>query len=100
MDITVYEYDNTPMVFEIPDDKKIRYISVTILSGDEAGYVYFTDGTRTKFDSSKTRFIHDYDGSYRIPTERVNEWLNWKPSGKRMCYSYERWDDFMEDEED
>ena len=100
MDIIAYEYDNTAVTFEIPDNKKIKYISVTILSGDEVVYVYFTDGDRVKFDSSRTRFIADYDGSYRVPTERVNEWLNWKPSGHRMWYSYERQDDFTDDEED
>ena len=100
MNIKVYDYDNNVKMIEIPDDKKIESLDIAILSGDETGYIFFTDGSRQKFDASDNRIMSFDDGFYTVPHKRVDAWLNWKPYG--TTYSYERQDDFayLDDEED
>ena len=92
MDIKIYDYNNNIEMVEIPDNKKIESINVTVLSGDETGYIFFTDGTRKRFDASNCRMTSFYDGSYTVPSSKVNDWINWKPYG--FTYSYNRQDDF------
>lgn len=96
--IKIYDYDNDTKIIEIPADKEIESIDVTVLSGDETGYIFFTDGTRKRFDASDCRITSFVDGSYTIPSKRVDAWINWKPRG--LINSYERQSDFLDDEED
>lgn len=48
--ITVYDYENKPVIVELPD-KEIEEIFVQIISGDETGVVVFKDGTLVRFDA-------------------------------------------------
>lgn len=98
MYIKIYDYDNNVEMIEIPDGKKIESIDVTVLSGDETGYIFFTDGTRKRFDASNCRMTSFDDGSYTVPPKKVDEWINWKPHG--LTNSYERQSDFLGCEED
>ena len=34
-----------------------------------------------------------FDGSYDVTGDKIKDWMNYKPSGKRAC-SYERMDRF------
>ena len=86
--MTIYDYDNKAVEVELPD-KEIDYIVVEVLSGDETGFVQFTDGTYLNFDASNDRFVHYADGWYRVPKEHVRDWMNFKPS-KEMTISYDR----------
>ena len=96
----IYDYKNSPVEVEIPD-KPILAINVTVLSGDETGSILFADGTKLEFDASDCRLESFYDGSYSVRgNERIEAWLNFKPSGNRLTLSYERLDLFdMEDDE-
>lgn len=99
MYIEVYDYNNNVETVEIPNGKEIESIDVTVLSGDETGYIFFTDGTRKRFDASNCRMMSFDDGSYTVPSKRVDAWINWKPHG--LTNSYERQSDFdIDDEED
>lgn len=100
MYIKIYDYNNNAEMVEIPDGKKIKSIDVTILSGDETGYISFTDGTRKEFDASDCRMMSFDDGSYTVSSKKIDEWINWKPRG--LTNSYERQSDFCyeDDEED
>lgn len=92
MYIKIYDYNNNAEMVEIPDNKKIESINVTVLSGDETGYIFFTDGSRKRFDASNCRMMSFDDGSYTVPLKKVDEWINWKPRG--FTYSYDRQSDF------
>ena len=98
MYIKIYDYDNNAEMVEIPDNKKIESIDVTVLSGDETGYVFFTDGSKKEFDASDCRIMSFDDGSYIVPSKKVNEWINWEPHG--LTNSYTRQSDFCHNNEE
>lgn len=88
MIIKIYDYQNDAKEITLPN-KKIAEISVTILSGDETGFVKFIDGTKIKFDASDARIASYYDGAYTLEGENIQKWIDFKPSGNRTI-SYER----------
>lgn len=92
MVIKVYDYDDRPLEIELPD-KEIDFIHVTVLSGDETGYVVFTDKTRVEFDASDCRLMGYYDGSYLVTGDDIDKWIKFEPSGERTI-SYERQEKF------
>ena len=101
MTITIYDYADKPLELELPD-KKIKYISVTVLSGDETGTVYFEDGSRVNFDASDCRIQGFYDGSYIVNGENIEKWINfnnWDGYTKSYCrqemfeYADDDWED-------
>ena len=75
MTITIYDYDNRPLKVKLPD-KKIKYISVTVLSGDETGLIYFEDNSRIRFDASNCRIMSCYGGNYIVSGENIEKWIN------------------------
>lgn len=98
MIIKIYDYKNDTKEITLPD-KKIVEISITILSGDETGFVKFIDGTKIKFDASDYRCASYYDGTYTLEGENIKKWINFEPSGNRTA-SYERRAIFDVDDED
>ena len=88
MKTTIYDYDNKPHEVELKDDA-IKYIMVTVISGDEVIEVYYKDGSCEKFDSSNNRQIDYFDGVYLVSEEDIKKWLNFEFSGIRTN-SYER----------
>lgn len=94
MNIKIYDYQNDTKEITLPD-KEIAKIFVTILSGDETGFVEFVDGTKIEFDSSDARIVDYYDGMYILEGENIEKWINFEPSGNRTV-SYERRDIFYD----
>lgn len=84
----IYDYDNKFSEVDT-NNKEIDRIHVTILSGDELVTVYFSDGTKISADSSDCRIHSFYDGEYDVEKSKVNDWINFKFSGKQTN-SYER----------
>lgn len=85
----IYDYANNPIEVELPH-KAISEIFVAVITGDETGFVKFEDGSKFYFDASDDRLCDFNDGYYIVLKDRVEEWLNFKPSKKRLTYSYER----------
>lgn len=98
MVITIYDYRNATKKINLPD-KDISEITVIIISGDETGYVKFTDGTKIEFDASDCRWIDYHDGVYIVEGKDIQKWIDFKPSGNRTA-SYERRDIFDVEDED
>ena len=92
MYMRIYDYENQAKDIKLPD-KEIHMISVIVLSGDEIVTVSFSDGSFEKHDSSGYRITDYFDGAYDVTGDRIKDWMNYKPSGKRTC-SYERMDRF------
>lgn len=90
MIIKIYDYDNKITKIEIPDDKQIETIFVSIVSGDETGFVYFTDGSSITFDASDCRLLGYDDGGYIVRGDNIQKWLDWEPNGDDYTYSYSR----------
>ena len=65
MKFKIYDYDNKKVEVEVPD-KPIHHITVTILSGDETGIIYFKDGTTQSFDASDCRNTNCFDEEYIV----------------------------------
>lgn len=101
MIITIYDYGNKPKQIELPD-KKISRIEVLVLSGDETGFVEFTDGDRVRFDASDTRCTSYFDGYYIVEGEDIQKWIAYKDEA--FCYSgttsYNRQAAFYKESED
>ena len=91
---TVYDYDNKPAVYYISDYKvsDIKEIFVSIISGDETGFIMMWDGTIYDFDASKTRTMNFDDGGYSIiDKEDIVKWIKFKTlKNSRETVSYVR----------
>lgn len=98
MIIKIYDYKNDTKEITLPD-KEIAEISITILSGDETGFVKFVDGTKIRFDASDDRLTDYYDGMYTLEGEDIKKWIDFKSSGDRTV-SYERQGVFDTEDED
>ena len=90
MKVKIYDYDNKAKEINLPDDKQIKYINVRIYSGDETGFINFTDGSNIIFDASDSRCISLNDGCYIVEGDDIAAWLKWKPCGNGLTYSYMR----------
>ena len=92
MKVKIYDYDDKVKEVEIPDDKHIKAIHVTIWSGDETGFMTFVEGGCVDFDASDNRYVSDYDGQYIVDSDNVQKWLNWTPTNGEylLPYSYVR----------
>ena len=82
MKVKIYDYDDKVKEVEIPDDKHIEAIYVTIWSGDETGFMTFVEGG----------YVSDYDGQYIVNGDNIQKWLNWTPTNGEylLPYSYMR----------
>ena len=78
MKFKIYDYDNEKVEVEVPD-KPIDHITVTILSGDETGVIYFKDGTTQSFDASDCRNIGFFDDEYIVDDMYIKEWMAINP---------------------
>lgn len=91
---TVYDYDNKPAVYYISDYKvsDIKEIFVSIISGDETGFIMMWDGIIYDFDASKTRTMNFDDGGYSITDkEDIVKWIKFKTlKNSRETVSYVR----------
>lgn len=84
MIIKVYDYGDRAKEITLPD-KEISLICVTILSGDETGFVRFADGETVWFDAIAGRDmrLHTfYDGQYIVDGENIQKWIDFKPTGR------------------
>lgn len=95
MYLRIYDYKNRAKDIELPD-KEIQTIEVTVLSGDEVVEVTFKDGSVEEYDSSDSRLMDFYDGSYEVAEDMIKKWMNFTPSG-RITASDERRDQFEHD---
>lgn len=84
--MTVYDYNDDPQIIKLPD-KEITLVHVCVLSGDETGYVQFSDNTIMEFDASTCRMQSFFDGSYTvIGDDNLAKWLDWEPKGEMLSY--------------
>ena len=92
MKMKIYDYDDKVKEVEIPNDKHIEAIYVTIWSGDETGFMMFAEGGYIDFDASDNRYASYYDGQYIVDGDNIQKWLNWIPThGEYLLpYSYMR----------
>lgn len=95
MKFTITDYDGKETICEIPNERTIESIAVTILSGDEIVDVALDDGTVMSFDSSVWRLTDFYDGSYVVTKKRLNEWFALSDES-----SYGRMEKFLRKEDD
>lgn len=90
MKFKIYDYDNEKVEVEVPD-KPIDHITVTILSGDETGVIYFKDGTTQSFDASDCRSFDYFDDEYIVNDMFIKEWAAINPKVDECgIKSYER----------
>lgn len=90
MKFKIYDYNNAKVEVEVPD-KPIHHITVTILSGDETGIVYFKDGTTQSFDASDCRNTDYFDDEYIVYDMFIKEWAAINPKVDEYgTKSYER----------
>ena len=90
MKFKIYDYDNKKVEVEVPD-KPIDHITVTILSGDETGIIYFKDGTTQSFDASDCRSFDYFDDEYIVNDMFIKEWAAINPKVDEYdIKSYER----------
>lgn len=90
MIVKIYDYANEPTEITVPDDKVISEIFVHILSGDETGYIEFTDGTHIDFDASNSRIMGFEDGCYTVTGENIQKWIDFDVDECDGTISYAR----------
>lgn len=84
-EMIIYDQYNNKVHVSLPNIE-IDRVLVEILDGDETGIVYFEDGRQMSFDASRTRYLSFFQGSYIVPKDMVEEWLNYEPTEKEMSH--------------
>lgn len=92
MTVKIYDYADDVTEITLPD-KEIREIFVHVISGDETGWIEFTDGTQLDFDASDCRIMGFDDGAYTVTGEDIPKWINYIPQGSGTV-SYDRMSEF------
>lgn len=78
--IFAYDYENGKKKIDIPKRKAIMKIEVTVITGDETGLIFFSDGSTMQFDSCDCRTSNYFDGSYTITADNAEKWINFVPN--------------------
>lgn len=84
-----YDYDNKKVYITLKnghDMDDIRFIAVTILSGDEVLHICYNDYDYQHIDCGTNRIRDYYDGSYIVEPADIPKWLERKSS-----YDCELW---------
>lgn len=92
MTITVYDYDNKEVQIDLPikSADEILRIFVSVISGDETGFIELKNLEMIHFDSSDCRYIGYDDGDYCLDDpEQIKKWLEFNPPKNRTA-SYAR----------
>ena len=67
-------YDNEITEFTLNKAEEVKHIVLLTLTGDEVVYVFYNDGTRKEFDSSKTfRNMNLFDDVQVLTLEELQE---------------------------
>lgn len=90
MTIKIYDWQDKSSKIVIPDDKVISSIYVCVLSGDETGFIHFTDGSSLSFDASDCRITGYYDGDYIVKGDDIQKWIDFDFSKCHSTKSYYR----------
>lgn len=94
MKAVIYDYDDNEKVCDLGNEP-IRELMVEVLSGDEVLWVEYENGKRERFDSSESRCMCFYDGTYWLSDKKsIEKWLKWKPKKGSTGHSYERMEAF------
>ena len=112
MEISLYDYEDTKKVINIPklELDNVNYIKVIVLSGDETISIKLKNKlpaamdpdyliTGFEFDSSDDRRASFIDGGYILKSkEAIERWLNFIPKNTYDTISYERLREFASGE--
>nr|DAR88066.1 MAG TPA: hypothetical protein [Caudoviricetes sp.] len=93
MKFNIYNYANEPTEVDT-GDKEIRYIVVTVISGDEIIYIIYENETIEHYRSDYSAMVF-YDGDYLVPKERIQEWIDLEKTARKEI-SYYRLEVFEE----
>lgn len=77
-------------------EKEIEYIDVTVIGSEELIHIHYTDGTISSHENSWYK-KYNYYGSYIVPKERIQEWIDLEKVNNRTI-SYYRLEVFEEEE--
>ena len=95
MKFNIYNFMNEATEVET-EDKEIKFIMVSVISGDEFIQIHYEDGTESHYRSDRAS-INFYDGDYSVPKERIQEWIDLEKVTNRTI-SYYRLEVFEEEE--
>lgn len=77
-------------------EQEIEYIEVTVIGSEEHIHIHYTDGTISYHENSWYK-KYNYYGSYIVPKERIQEWIDLEKVTNRTI-SYYRLEVFEEEE--
>lgn len=84
MILNIYGFDNTKFNYEI-DFEKVKYLIVSVISGDEIVDVYFNTGEKSTFDPMFSKRICDsFDGTYLVEKDAIKLWNDFPVSEDDM----------------
>lgn len=93
MKFNIYNYDNEPTEVDT-GDKEIKYIMVEVVSGHEFIRIHCENGIM-EYYVSIIPFIPIYDEDYKVPKERIQEWIDLEKTAQGAI-SYHRLKKFKE----
>lgn len=95
----IYNFMNEATEVET-EDKEIKFIMVSVISGDEFIHIHYTDGTKSHYKSD-VALVDYYDGGYVVSKEDIQKWIDLEKTAQGTI-SYYRLEVFEkeEDEED
>lgn len=99
MKFNIYNFMNKAIEVDT-GDKEIKYIMVSVISGDEFIHIHYTDGTISSYKSDFA-LIDYYDGGYVVPKDDIQKWIDLEKVTDRTIsyYRLEEFDKELEEEE-
>ena len=89
MELTLMDYADGKVTFDIGDINDIARIEIEVFTGDEIARVIYKDYSTDTFDSSGCRMADFYDGGYLIYDINKNVNLLEDPKWKDRKSSYD-----------
>ena len=74
MKFKIYDYLDNPTLIDT-GNKKIKYLKVSVITGNEVVAIYYKDGTIRKYYSNENEKKEYFYGRYIIPGNKIKEWI-------------------------
>lgn len=74
MRFKIYDYLDNPTLIDT-GNKKIKFLKVSVITGNEVVDIHYKDGTIKKYYSNENERKKYFYGRYIIPGNKIEEWI-------------------------
>lgn len=74
MRFKIYDYLDNPTLIDT-GNKKIKFLKVSVITGNEVVNIHYKDGTIKKYYSNENERKEYFYGRYIVPGNKIKEWI-------------------------